>query len=319
MKTTKTSTATYLVTFAAIVALPFAALHAGGDSDQQNSAAHPTAPATRVGANAENPGNTPATDGQNVDTRHNAADVRNDSTYTGPSHRADDAPVASDNTRDRSTDRGDVIVTTGPEVDGSSRSANGIARAPNELKAEALDIATGQRQDRDGHVTIGHARVHEDDVAVTDGTYGKPGTRADLNHKDAVEMQLNTRATTDNIESTGFENRDLAITMAESGLTEGKQIVLALRSSGSTTTPEARKDLDQAIRKVEQAEQKLTGAITSGRSASESRWDTAREELADRYEDYAEALENAREVAVDGGVHFQSQASADSAPPANRS
>lgn len=333
MKTSKTSAKTYLVTFAAIVALPFA-LHAGGDSYQQNSAANPTeAPSTRVGANAEDVNSTTAVEGQNTDTGYTAGSHRNDATYTDAGPNADafdtdtnapmrdnarrDGTIASDTRRNGSTDR-DMIVT-GPEVDGSSRNANGVARAPNELKARQLDIAVSQRQNPDAKVRVGEPEVQDYDTSAAPSLHRHAHTRADLNREDAVAMQLNTEATTDNIESTEFENRDLAITMAESGVTEGKQIVLALRTNGATTTPEARKDLDKAIRKVEQAEQKLNGAITGSRNATQARWDDAREELADRYEDYAEALEDAREVAVDGGVRFQSQVSVDSDLPSDRS
>lgn len=199
-------------------------------------------------------------------------------------------------------------VRTGPMVDRSSRTPNGVAREPNEARAEALDRA-GQPGTDDSRGYTGADRDYVDDRT--------PATQVDLNRDNAVAMRLNTTTTTRDIESAEFVNHERAINMAEAGVNQGKQIVLALRT-GTTADTEARKDVDQAIRKVEQAERELNGAITDGRAATASRWDDAREELAERYEDYADALEDAREVAVDGGMRFRSQASVGAGLPSDR-
>lgn len=266
MNKTRHTAKTYLVTFAAIVALPFA-LHAGGDSDQ----------------------------------------ARN---------RAQDSNVArTDVAADHSTineHHADVQTRTGPMVDRSSRTPNGVAREPNEARAEALDRANQPNAGTDRYTdTRGDHDTETPNLNYADRDYIEdrtPATQVDLNRDNAVAMRLNTATTTRDIESAEFANRERAINLAEAGVNQGKQIVLAIRT-GTTADTDSRKDIDKAIRQVEQAERELNGAITDVRAAAANGWHDAREELAERYEDYADALEDAREVAVDHGMRFSSQAS----------
>ncbi len=277
MNTTHHTAKTYLVTFAALVALPFA-LHAGGDSDYERNRAQ-------------------------------------DSNVARTDVAADHSSI------DRSGHSADGQTRTGPMVDRSSRTPNGVAREPNESRAEALDRANQPDATTHRYTGTEHDRQQEPNLNYADRDYIEdrtPATQVDLNRDNAVAMRLNTRTTTRDIESAEFANRDRAINMAESGMSQGKQIVLALRT-GTTTDADGRKDIDKAIREVEQAERELNGAITESRGATAARWDNAREELAERYEEYAEALEDAHAVAVDNGMRFRSQVSTGSDLPSDRS
>lgn len=147
---------------------------------------------------------------------------------------------------------------------------------------------------------------------------GSDAGSADLNGTGYVDLHLNTEAAKASIEAADFAAREQALSIAERGASEGRTIAGAIENGSGGLQVEARNDLDKAMRKADQARGRLNQAIERGRNSTEGRWDNAREELSTRYEQYANALEKARDTAVGNGARLESRT--DNAPsgPASR-
>lgn len=157
------------------------------------------------------------------------------------------------------------------------------------------------------------AQPAADDSAVTVRTgTTTAGVQADaatvdLNRADAVNVRLQTSSVTDSIESTSYALRDQAIALAQRGADEGFSITASIKAGVRVLGDTARGDVEKILNRADQARARLVGAIATARDSSEARWNEYREMLSDRYEGYAEVLEEARKAAVDGGVRFEDQ------------
>ena len=138
----------------------------------------------------------------------------------------------------------------------------------------------------------------------------------DLNRPDAVNLRLQTKTVTDSVESATYALRDSAIALARRGSEDGRVITSSVRAGARILGDDAREDVEKATERAEQARQRLNGAISLATDSTETRWKDLRDELSERYEQYATALEEARQEAVDGGVRFESQITP-AATPAN--
>ncbi len=130
----------------------------------------------------------------------------------------------------------------------------------------------------------------------------------DLSGSGSVDVRLNTDSAKDTIQGTAFAARDQALNIAERGANEGRMIAGAIESGASRLEAEARSDVEKAMVKANQARDRLNQAIERGRNATERRWDNARDELAERYEEFADSLEKARDTAVEKGARLDAQA-----------
>ena len=151
--------------------------------------------------------------------------------------------------------------------------------------------------------TPAEIRSAEDRVA------GSGAAAVDLNSSGAVGARLNTDSATDTIQATGFAARDQALSLAERGANEGRAIAGAIENSASRLESDARADVEKAMRKADQARDRLDQAIDQGRNATERRWDKARDQIAERYEEFSKSLEKARNTAVENGARLDAQAS----------
>jgi hypothetical protein len=66
----------------------------------------------------------------------------------------------------------------------------------------------------------------------------------------------------------------------------------------------SRTRVNESMTRANEARTELSKAISRARSANESRWDTSRSEVVERYETYAKALEDARVTAVEAGIRL---------------
>lgn len=129
--------------------------------------------------------------------------------------------------------------------------------------------------------------------------------RQDLNRADAVNARLSTRTVLAAVEGAQFPTRDQAIALAQRGAAEGRAITSSLRAGVRLLGDGPRDDAETALVKAEQARDRLNSSLSKARESNEDRWKDVREDLAERYEQYAGALEEARKLVVDGGVTFQ--------------
>jgi hypothetical protein len=144
---------------------------------------------------------------------------------------------------------------------------------------------------------------------VRDATARATGSGpVDLSGSGSVDVRLNTDSATDTIQATAFAARDQALNIAERGVNEGRVIAGAIESSASRLEAEARSDVEKAMLKANQARDRLNQAIERGRNATERRWDNARDEIAERYEELANSLEKARDTAAEKGARLDAQA-----------
>lgn len=141
----------------------------------------------------------------------------------------------------------------------------------------------------------------------------------DLNRPDAVNLRLSTRIVVDTVENAEYTERANATALARRGAEEGRDITSSLKAGAQTLGDDDRKDLETAVIKAEQERNRLVQALGKATDANESRWSDVREEIAERYEKYAGLLEDAREMAVDGGVRFQTRISRVPADPMDAS
>lgn len=138
----------------------------------------------------------------------------------------------------------------------------------------------------------------------------------DLNRPDAVNLRLQTQSVTDSIESATYSLRDSAVALARRGSEDGRIITASVRAGARILGDDAREDVEKAAERAEQARQRLNGAISLATASTETRWKDLRDELSERYEQYATTLEEARKEAVDGGVRFETQITPASTTPA---
>ena len=127
----------------------------------------------------------------------------------------------------------------------------------------------------------------------------------DLNRADAVNARLVTTTVLSSIEEAAFTTRDQSIALAQQGAAEGRAITTSLRAGVRLLGDGSREEAETALIKAEQARDRLNTAITKARESTEDRWKEVREDLGERYEQYAGALEEARKLVVDGGVKFE--------------
>lgn len=137
----------------------------------------------------------------------------------------------------------------------------------------------------------------------------------DLNRPDAVNLRLSTRIVVDTVDNAGYTERTTAAALARRGVEEGRDITSSLKAGAQILEEDDRKDLETAVTKAEQERNRLVQALTKVGDSDEDRWSNVREEIADRYEKYADLLEDAREMAVESGVRFQTRISRAPADP----
>lgn len=131
----------------------------------------------------------------------------------------------------------------------------------------------------------------------------------DLNNSGSVAARLDPHAATNAIEATDYASREQAIAIAERGSAEGRMIAGAIENSSARLEASARADVEKAARKAEEARTRLEQAIQHGRDSTERRWDNARENISERYQQFSNALEKARETAVEKGARLEVEAS----------
>ena len=122
-----------------------------------------------------------------------------------------------------------------------------------------------------------------------------------------MNLRLQTRSVTDSIESATYSLRDSAVALARRGSEDGRTITASVHAGARILGDDAREDVEKAAERAEQARQRLNGAISLATDSTETRWKDLRDELSERYEQYATALEEARKEAVDAGVRFETQ------------
>ena len=139
---------------------------------------------------------------------------------------------------------------------------------------------------------------------------GASTTSADTTTTDAngAAPQRDSRTTVRMIGETSFAYRDRAMQMVEGELASGGALGSSiLRGTGGLSGP-ARIRLNESMTDANEARTELAKAISRARSSNESRWNASRSEVAERYEAYAKALENARAAAVEAGIQLPDQA-----------
>lgn len=130
------------------------------------------------------------------------------------------------------------------------------------------------------------------------------GISQDLNRSDSINARLATRSVTSSIESASFATRDDAIKLAQHGVNDGRALITALQNGARSIGDGARAELNAAFIKTEQSRARLVQAIAKATDSTEARWTELRTELAERYEEFATALEDARKLATDNGARF---------------
>ncbi len=127
----------------------------------------------------------------------------------------------------------------------------------------------------------------------------------DLNRTDAVNARLATRTVLAAVEGAEFATRDQSIALAQQGAAEGRAITTSLRAGVRLLGDGVREDAETSLIKAEQARDRLNTALSKARESTEDRWKEVREDLSERYEQYAATLEEARKLIVEGGVKFE--------------
>lgn len=127
----------------------------------------------------------------------------------------------------------------------------------------------------------------------------------DLNRADAVNARLATTTVLAAVDGAEFTTRDQSIALAQQGAAEGRAITTSLRAGVRLLGDGGREEAETALIKAEQARDRLNTALSKARESTEDRWKEVREDLSDRYEQYAASLEDARKLVVEGGVKFE--------------
>ena len=192
------------------------------------------------------------------------------------------------------------------------RAATQATTGFNAAGGQSIDSSSSVHLPADETNVASPAQVQDaiDRVGGTDDSASAATAPVDLSGSGSVDLRLNTDSAKAAIAATGFASRDQAIGIAERGANEGRTIAGAIESSASRLQTDARADVEKAMRKADQARDRLNQAIERGRNSTEGRWDNAREDLSDRYEQYANALEKARDTAVGNGARLDAQAAA---------
>lgn len=279
MKTTRTHTRAALTLFAAMVAMPFA-LRAENVHD------HPT--------EVDTPASVNATSGIGAYTGTPATD-----SVSGTSR----APHAVNTEADANYINSRAGTTADSSLESDIRPSGGFSE-PGATNANAS--ANPDVRAQQGVMTRDNSNSYDQNGRQMNS---RAGIGTELNHTDAVNLRLQTETVTDSVERASFSGRDQAISLAQRGAEQGREITSSIRSSTRSLEDDARKDVESALRDAERARERLNVAITEARSSTERRWDGRREQLAERFEDYAEKLEEARETAVNGGARFETQIS----------
>jgi hypothetical protein len=132
---------------------------------------------------------------------------------------------------------------------------------------------------------------------------------------DSGAVQRDSQTTARMIGETSFAYRDRAMQMVEGELSTGSALGSSILQGTESLSGTARTRVNDSMTRANEARTELAKAISRARSANESRWNDSRSEVAERYEAYSKALEDARAAAVEAGIQLP-DASATTAPVA---
>lgn len=147
------------------------------------------------------------------------------------------------------------------------------------------------------------------EIPASDEANARDEIKVDLNASNAITMALQTDQLRRAIETVDFDQRDNAVAFARKGQERGEIIAGVIKDRAGRLPETSQQEIKESLDEVEEARVRLYQAITKGRESTEERWDTAREELGERHEQFAEALEEARKTALQAGALFESRVS----------
>ncbi|MFH1498765.1 MAG: hypothetical protein ABII82_13170 [Verrucomicrobiota bacterium] len=141
-------------------------------------------------------------------------------------------------------------------------------------------------------------------LAPDDKAGFKADTRVDLNAATSINTALRTNSLRDMVETADFERRDIAVTFAQQGHERGAIITGVIKERTDALPESSRQEVQESLDEVEKARVRLVQSLSKGRESTDDRWDIIRERLGERYEQYAEALDEARQSAIRAGAVF---------------
>ncbi len=185
----------------------------------------------------------------------------------------------------------------------------------NDVASTARDTTGSVRGATSGDASVDVSRdgvsvSADNQTRIKAGSARNPELGIDLNASNSVDVTLKTDALRNSVETVGYEVRDSAVAFAREGRERGQAIAEAVKTRSADLRESAQQRVEKAMDNVDKARDRLDSAITKAGDATENRWDNAREELAERYEQFAEALDEARETALKAGVKFEGSVTA---------
>lgn len=216
---------------------------------------------------------------------------------------------------------------------GNSGADAGIGARPNDATGDAVDRSRqrnlpGARPGDAPSQRSGGSEVTQPGPAVTDpdqtgagasagsrpgaGLGGMPSDGASTTNgaittnggTDPNTIQRDSRTTARMIGETSFAYRDRAMQMVEGELSGGTALGSSILQGTESLSGTARTRVNDSMTRANEARTELAKAISRARSANESRWNESRSEVAERYEAYSKALEDARAAAVEAGIQL---------------
>ena len=132
----------------------------------------------------------------------------------------------------------------------------------------------------------------------------------------ASTPRRDSRTTARMIGETSFAYRDRAMEMVDDELSSGGALGSSILRGAEGLSGAARTRVNDSITRANEARTELSKAVSRARSANESRWDSSRSEVVERYQAYVKALEDARAAAVESGVQLADPAGTSATIPA---
>ncbi|MBC8009445.1 MAG: hypothetical protein H7067_05045, partial [Burkholderiales bacterium] len=140
-------------------------------------------------------------------------------------------------------------------------------------------------------------------------------TPANQTEAPGIDTQLDTTGTSRGLQDSTLATRDRPLRQVERSAIAGRGVIRQIERETIAVQGDARTKVDASVRKAEAARLELDKSISLARAANADRWDGARQDVIDHYQDYTKALSTAHQAAVDSGVRFETTASDSTANP----